>query len=98
MLNADWLGAPRRYKNLAHVWCAKSLPKVKNVVVSSLLLLLAFVTNGSTTLDRKRIYANPSSYSNPNPNVQFIFRSCFRTDEITLFFDQVYRYRHKLTD
>jgi len=23
--------------------------------------------NGSTVLDRKRIYANPSSYPNPNP-------------------------------
>jgi len=67
---------------------------------------------GSTTLhlientfDRKRIYANPSSYpnpnsnsnrntnpnrnSNPNPKAQL----CFRTDEMTSFFDQVYRYR-----
>jgi len=24
--------------------------------------------SGSTTLDRKRIYANPSSYPNPNSN------------------------------
>jgi len=38
---------------------------------------------GSTTLDRKRIYANPSSY--PNPKVQL----CFRTNEMTSFFDQV---------
>jgi len=40
---------------------------------------------GSTTLDRKCIYANPSS----NPKAQL----CFRTDEMTSFFDQVYRYR-----
>jgi len=41
--------------------------------------------------DRKRIYASPSSYpnSNPNPKAQL----CFRTDEMTSFFDQVYRYR-----
>jgi len=26
------------------------------------------VSDGSTTLDRKRIYANPSSYPNTNPN------------------------------
>jgi len=51
--------------------------------------------NGSTTLDRKCIYANPNSYpnsnhntnSNPNPKAQL----CFRTDEMTSFFDQVYR-------
>jgi len=42
---------------------------------------------GSTTLDRKRIYANPSSYL--NPKVQL----CFWTDEMTSFFNQVYRYR-----
>jgi len=42
----------------------------------------------STTFDRKRIYANPSSYPNPNHKAQ-----CFRTDEMTSFFDQVYRYR-----
>jgi len=53
------------------------------------------------TFDRKRIYANPSSYPNansnpntnpnsdPNPKAQL----CFRTDEMTSFFDQVYRYR-----
>jgi len=59
------------------------------------------------TFDRKRIYANPSSYpnpnsnsnpninpnSNPNPNAQL----CFRTDEVTSFFDQVYRYPEKRT-
>jgi len=44
---------------------------------------------GSTTLDRKRIYANPSSYPNPNPKAQLRFR----TEEMTSFFDQVYRYR-----
>jgi len=26
-----------------------------------------YLENGSTTFDRKRIYANPSSYPNPNP-------------------------------
>jgi len=38
---------------------------------------------GSTTLDRKRIYANSSSY--PKPKAQL----CFRTDEVTSFFNQV---------
>jgi len=38
------------------------------------------------TFDRKQIYANPSSY--PNPEMQL----CFRTDEMTSFFDQVYRH------
>jgi len=52
---------------------------------------------GSTTLDRKRIYANPSSYPNsnpstnpnskPNPNPKA--QLCFRTNEMTSFFDQV---------
>jgi len=51
------------------------------------------------TFDRKRIYANPSSSPNPNsnpntnpnsnhnrnPNAQL----CFRTDEMTSFFDQI---------
>jgi len=50
---------------------------------------------GSTTLHRKRIYANPSSYpnSNPNtsPNLNPKAQLCFRTDEMTSFFDQVYR-------
>jgi len=45
--------------------------------------------SGSTTLDRKRIYANPSSYSNPNTNPKAQLR--FWTDEMTSFFDQVYR-------
>jgi len=62
--------------------------------------------NGIYTLDRKRIYANPSSYpkpnpnsnsnpntnpnlnSNPNPNPKA--QLCFRTVEMTSFFDQVY--------
>jgi len=37
------------------------------------------------------IYANSISYpkSNTNPNAQL----CFRTDEMTSFFDQVYRYQ-----
>jgi len=49
-------------------------------------------------LDRKRIYANPSSYpnlnSNPNinPNPKPKAQLCFRIDEITSFFDQVFRY------
>jgi len=44
------------------------------------------------TFVRKRIYANPSSYPNsntninPNPKAQL----CFRTDEMTSFFDQVH--------
>jgi len=33
--------------------------------------------------DRKRIYANPSSYPNPKAQLRF------RTDEMTSFFDQV---------
>jgi len=41
------------------------------------------------TFDRKCIYTNPSSYpipnSNPNPKAQL----CFRTYEMTLFFDQM---------
>jgi len=57
------------------------------------------------TFDRKCIYANPSSYLNPNsnpntnPNSNFNPNSNpkaqlrFRTDEMTSFFDQVYRYR-----
>jgi len=56
------------------------------------------------TFDRKRIYANPSSYpnsnpnsnpypnSNPNPNSNSNLNPkaqlCFRTDEKTSFFDQ----------
>jgi len=60
------------------------------------------------TFDRKRIYANPSSCpypnsnakpntnpnSNPNPNPKA--QLCFRTDEMTSFFHQVYRYRKYL--
>jgi len=51
------------------------------------------------TFDRKRIYANPSSYpnsnTNPNPNLSPNPKAqlCFRTEEMTSFFDQVYRYR-----
>jgi len=41
------------------------------------------------TCDQKRIYANPSSYPNPKA------RLCFRTVEMTSFFDPVYRY-HEL--
>jgi len=56
------------------------------------------------TFDRKRIYANPSSYPNPNlnsnsnsnpnpnPNPNPKVQLCFRTDEMSSFFDQVYRY------
>jgi len=51
------------------------------------------------TFDRKRIYANPSSYPNPNSNPKTNLNSnsnpnpnpeaqlCFRTDEMTSFFD-----------
>jgi len=48
---------------------------------------------GSTTLDRKRIYANSSAYPNSNPNRNPKAQLCFRTDEMTSFFDQGYRYR-----
>jgi len=55
------------------------------------------------TFDRKRIYANPSSYSNPNsnsnpntnpkpnsnPNPKPKAQLCFRTAEMTSFFDQM---------
>jgi len=47
------------------------------------------------TFDRKRIYANPNSYpnpnssSNPNTNPNPKAQLCFRTDEMTSFFDQV---------
>jgi len=48
------------------------------------------------TFDRKRIYANPSAYpnpnSNPNTNPNPESQLCFRTDEMTSFFDQVKRY------
>jgi len=52
------------------------------------------------TFDRKRIYANPSSYPNPisnpntnsNPNPKAQLR--FWIDEMTSFFDQVYRYQN----
>jgi len=37
------------------------------------------------TFDRKRIYANPGSYPNPNPKAQL----CFQTDEMTSFINQV---------
>jgi len=45
--------------------------------------------HGSSTLDRKRIYANPSAYPNSNPNRNPEAQLCFRTDEMTSFFDQV---------
>jgi len=52
------------------------------------------------TFDRKRIFANPSAYLNPNsnpntntnPNLNSKAQLCFRTNEMTLFFDQVHRY------
>jgi len=40
------------------------------------------------TFDRKRISANPKPNPNPNPKVQY----CFRTVEMTSFFEQVYSY------
>jgi len=39
------------------------------------------------TFDRKRIYANPNSYHNPNQNRNPKAQLCFRTDEMTSFFD-----------
>jgi len=42
---------------------------------------LLLIYEGSTALDRKRIYANPSSYPNSNPKAQL----CIRTDEMTSF-------------
>jgi len=39
------------------------------------------------TFDRNRIYANLSSYPNFNPNAKA--QTCFRTDEMTSFFDQM---------
>jgi len=42
-----------------------------------------FVQDLLTTLNRKRIYANPNHKA----------QVCFRIDEMTSFFDQVYRYR-----
>jgi len=55
------------------------------------------------TFDRIRIYANPSSYPKPNsnynyntnynPNTNPKAQLCFRTDEMTSCFDQVYRYQ-----
>jgi len=44
------------------------------------------------TFERKRIYANPSSY--PNSKAQL----CFRTDEMTSFSDKVYRYLGQVVD
>jgi len=55
-------------------WCCDTLSVCSSVssLFSLLLLKLGLTDDGSTTLDRKRIYANPSSYpkpnSNPNPN------------------------------
>jgi len=45
------------------------------------------------TFDRKRIYANPSSNPNsiPNPNINPKAQYCFQTNEMTSFFEQVYR-------
>jgi len=53
------------------------------------------------TFDQKRIYANPSSYLNPNsnpntnPNSNSKAQLCFRSDEMTSLFNQVYRYPFK---
>jgi len=53
------------------------------------------------TFDRKRIYANPSPYPNSNPNTNPNLNPnskgqlFLRTDEMTTFFDQVYRYHEK---
>jgi len=44
----------------------------------------------STTLDRKRICANRSSYPNHNSNTTA--QLCFRNDEMTSFFDKMYQY------
>jgi len=44
---------------------------------------------GSTTLDQKRIYANPSSYPNSNRNANPKAQLCFQTNEMTSFFDQM---------
>jgi len=46
------------------------------------------------TFDRKRIYANTSSNPNYNSNFNPKAQSCFRTDEMTSFFEQVYRYQN----
>jgi len=52
--------------------------------------ILSYFQWGSTTLDRKRMYANPSSYPNSNCNLNPNVQLCFRTDEMTSFFDQVH--------
>jgi len=54
------------------------------------------------TFNRRRIYANPNSYPNsnpntkpnlnPNPNLNPKAQLCFWIDEMTSFFDQMYRY------
>jgi len=41
-------------------------------------------------VDRKRIYANPSSYPNSSPNTNPKAQFCFRTDKMMSFFDQVF--------
>jgi len=59
-------------------------------IPSKRIYLLHLIEN---TFDQKRIYAYPIAYpnfnsnpiSNPNPKAQL----CFRTDEMTSFFDQV---------
>jgi len=56
------------------------------------------------TFDGKRIYANPSSYPNPKHNSNFNPNTnpnpkaqlCFRTDEMTSFFDDMYRYLNRV--
>jgi len=42
-----------------------------------------------TPLANPSFYPNSNHNSNPNPKAQL----CFQTDEMTQFFDQVYRYR-----
>jgi len=57
-------------------------------ILFSLLELTDLLHLIENTFDRKRIYANPSS--DPNPKAQY----CFRNDQMTSIFDQVYRYRN----
>jgi len=73
---------------------SKNLPQVAND--SDLQHLL------ENTFDQKRISTNPIPNFNPipnlNPNPSFIpilnpkAQQCFRTDEMTSFFEKVYRY------
>jgi len=71
-------------KNQTHAK-RKRFNKINNSIFKCTTIkeMLSTVLKGSTTLDRKRIYANHSSY--PKPKAQL----CFRTDEMTSFFDQM---------